>query len=41
VDKKGICNFTIEVHDTRHLQRVMASLRKVEEVVMVKRLNVV
>jgi guanosine-3',5'-bis(diphosphate) 3'-pyrophosphohydrolase len=41
VDKKGVCNFTIEVSDTRHLQRVMASLRKLDEVVMVKRLNVI
>ncbi len=39
VDKKGVCNFTIEVNDTKHLQRVMASLRQLEEVVMVKRLN--
>jgi GTP pyrophosphokinase len=40
VDKKGICNFTIEVADTNHLQRVMTSLRRLEEVVMVKRLSV-
>lgn len=41
VDKKGICNFTIEVSDTNHLQRVLTSLRQLEEVVMVKRLNVI
>ncbi|MFH0810443.1 MAG: bifunctional (p)ppGpp synthetase/guanosine-3',5'-bis(diphosphate) 3'-pyrophosphohydrolase [Pseudomonadota bacterium] len=39
VDKKGVCNFMIEVSDTKHLQRVMASLRRLAAVVVVKRLN--
>jgi guanosine-3',5'-bis(diphosphate) 3'-pyrophosphohydrolase len=38
-DKKAICDFTVEVRDKKHLDRLISSLKKVKEVMQVTRVH--
>jgi (p)ppGpp synthase/HD superfamily hydrolase len=38
-EKRGVANFTIQVADQQHLERVFGALKRLKEVISVKRMT--
>jgi (p)ppGpp synthase/HD superfamily hydrolase len=38
-DQRGIANFTIQVADQQHLERVFAAIKRLKEVISVRRVT--
>jgi GTP pyrophosphokinase len=38
LDKKGIFQFTLEVEDYKHLQKIMGAIKKMKDILIVERI---